>query len=83
MPPFPCGLKTMTPQGLLLKPLTSGPQRDAAVERFRFFCRLMGHTCGRVFVLVLGEKLRGGGGGGLGGVGGGLGGRGGRGGGGE
>ncbi|CAE7421009.1 hecd-1 [Symbiodinium microadriaticum] len=55
-------------KGLLLKPLTPGPQRDAAVERFRFLGRLMGQAlregfivplplADEFFALVLGEKL--------------------------
>ncbi|CAE7195090.1 hecd-1 [Symbiodinium natans] len=55
-------------KGLLLKPLTAGPQRDAAVERFRFLGRLMGQALREGFIvplplaeeffaLVLGEKL--------------------------
>jgi len=55
-------------KGLLLKPLTTGPQRDAAVERFRFLGRLMGQAlregfivplplADEFFALVLGEKL--------------------------
>ena len=54
-------------KGLLLKPLTSGPQRAAAVGRIRFLGRLRGQAlregawplplADEFFAMVLGEKL--------------------------
>jgi len=56
-------------RGLLIRPLPSGPQRAAAVRRFRFLGRLMGQAfregfivplplAEEFFALVLGEQMR-------------------------